>query len=333
MTMTMSNGSTALQHAPEGRSVDASIIERVIAAGDLSKLQPAERVAYYVATCRSVGLNPLTKPFDYISLNGKLTLYSTKNCTDQLRQIHGVSVDGLKRETHQGVHVVTATVSANGRRDEDIGAVSIDGLKGEALSNALMKATTKAKRRATLSICGLSFVDESEIESIADARTVIVTEDGEIVSPPKRVGGPIAAIPATPPSTPAAPENDGAVFRALSARIDAAETTETLRTIETDMIAEAKAKRISRAQWNELKALHGQKHHICARAEAANAPRVDPRELVKGFEVRFGEAKTMPELQAIGAEIARSPLDDQARDFLESVYVQSVERIGEQGAA
>jgi hypothetical protein len=213
--MTTTNGHAAV-HAPEGRAVDASIVERVIAAGDLSRLQPAERVAYYMAVCRSIGLNPLTKPFDYISLNGKLTLYATKNCTDQLRQSHGVSVDGLKRETSEGVHIVTAHVSAkDGRRDEDIGAVSIAGLRGEALSNALMKATTKAKRRATLSICGLSFVDESELEAIPDARPVTVTEEGVIVDPPKRLA------PAPPASEPKV-ESDG-TFTKLCERIDAAE--------------------------------------------------------------------------------------------------------------
>jgi hypothetical protein len=72
----------------------------------------------------------------------------------------------------------------SGRCDEDIGAVSIKSLQGEALANALMKATTKAKRRATLSICGLSFVDESEIDSIQDARTVEVDRDGVILEGP-----------------------------------------------------------------------------------------------------------------------------------------------------
>jgi hypothetical protein len=41
--------------------------------------------------------------------------------------------------------------------------VNIEGLKGEALANALMKAETKAKRRATLSAVGLGMMDESEI--------------------------------------------------------------------------------------------------------------------------------------------------------------------------
>jgi hypothetical protein len=160
----------------------AAVVERVIALGDLRDLSPRERVQYYLHVCDSVGLNPATRPFEYISLNGKLTLYSTKNCTDQLRQIHTISVASLTRETIDGIHVVTATVTnALGRRDEDVGAVSVANLKGEAMANALMKATTKAKRRATLSICGLSFLDESEIEAVKGAQRVTVTADGEII--------------------------------------------------------------------------------------------------------------------------------------------------------
>jgi len=41
---------------------------------------------------------------------------------------------------------------------------------GEALANALMKASTKAKRRLTLSLCGLGFLDETEVGTIPGAR-------------------------------------------------------------------------------------------------------------------------------------------------------------------
>jgi hypothetical protein len=182
--MTTTNGQSSMQR-------DA-VVERVIVLGDLSELSPRERSQYYLRVCESVGLNPATQPFLYVRLNGKLTLYATKNCTDQLRQIHTVSVERLARETIEGIHIVTATVvNGVGRRDEDVGAVSISGLKGESLANALMKATTKAKRRATLSLCGLSFLDESEIDSVSSAQRVTVTADGEIVeAPPKSAASP-----------------------------------------------------------------------------------------------------------------------------------------------
>jgi hypothetical protein len=42
----------------------------------------------------------------------------------------------------------------------------VGNLKGDALANALMKAETKAKRRVTLSIAGLGWLDETELETI-----------------------------------------------------------------------------------------------------------------------------------------------------------------------
>lgn len=145
----------------------AALVERAIVHGDLSKLGPKERTEYYVKVCESVGLNPLTKPFEYLRLSGKETLYATRTCTDQLRQIHGVSVRITSREKIGDVYVVTATATdKHGRTDESTGAVALGNLKGESLANALMKAETKAKRRVTLSICGLGMLDESEIETI-----------------------------------------------------------------------------------------------------------------------------------------------------------------------
>jgi len=147
-----------------------AIMESVIVKGDLAKLSPAERAQYYAEVCRSIGLNPLTKPFEYITLNGKLTLYALRGCTDQLRSIYGVSVDELAETEREGILVVTAKVhNAQGRTDMAKGVVTLHGLKGEALANAIMKAETKAKRRATLSICGLGMLDETELETIPAA--------------------------------------------------------------------------------------------------------------------------------------------------------------------
>lgn len=147
-------------------TIDASVIETVLVGGDLSKLSAQQRTSYYKAVCDSVGLNPLTKPFDYITLNGKLTLYARKDATDQLRNMHGVSITKLEREKLEGIYLVTAYAMRDGRQDSSIGAVNIDNLKGDALANAMMKAETKAKRRVTLSICGLGMLDETELETI-----------------------------------------------------------------------------------------------------------------------------------------------------------------------
>ena len=168
---------------------NSDVIESVITAGDLSKLNPVQRVNYYTAVCQSVGLNPLTKPFEYITLNGKMVLYARKDATDQLRDIRKVSVTRLERERIDGVYVVTAYAQAqDGRTDSSMGAVSIEGLKGDSLANALMKAETKAKRRVTLSICGLGMLDETELSTIPDARPANVNvTTGEVIDAPRTI--------------------------------------------------------------------------------------------------------------------------------------------------
>jgi hypothetical protein len=142
-------------------------IERAVMAGELADLNAAQRADYYHAVCRSLGLNPLTKPFEFLTLNGKLRLYALRDCTDQLRRLHGISIYITNREKMGDIYIVTARAKDRmGREDESTGAVAIGNLKGDALCNALMKAETKAKRRVTLSIAGLSWLDETELETI-----------------------------------------------------------------------------------------------------------------------------------------------------------------------
>jgi hypothetical protein len=162
------------------------IMADVIGKGDLARLSPEQRVAYYLRTCQSLGLNPLTKPFDYIQLNGKLTLYATKGATDQLRAAHGISIRVISQEVDGDVLVVTVEgTDATGRTDMEIGAVNVGGLRGDGMANARMKALTKAKRRLTLSMSGLGLLDETEIETIPTARAVRVDEaTGEILDAP-----------------------------------------------------------------------------------------------------------------------------------------------------
>jgi hypothetical protein len=163
-------------------------LEAYIAAGDIGKLGPDQRIALYRAVCDSMGLNPLTQPFQYLTLSGKTVLYATKSCTEQLRSIHGVSVVRMEREIIGDILTVTVAVTERtGREDISTGSVSLAGLKGENLSNAHMKAETKAKRRATLSICGLAILDETEVDSIAGAQAVSVQE---FHSEPKKAAKP-----------------------------------------------------------------------------------------------------------------------------------------------
>ena len=143
----------------------------------------------------------ITRPFEYLRLNGKLLLYAKKDCTDQLRGRRGVSLDIVKRVVENGICEVTARATLDGRTDTDVGAVFVDGLRGEALANAVMKAHTKAKRRVTLSICGLSIPDESEVETIRGAQAI---EERDVLRSSPHAPHPCSRRPCTTEASPLA---------------------------------------------------------------------------------------------------------------------------------
>lgn len=146
---------------------EMSAIEQVLINGNLSQLNSDQRLTYYNTVCQTLKLNPLTKPFEYLQLNGKLVLYAGKKCAEQLRQVHKVSIISLAGNKMDDLYVVTCQAkTADGRFDCSTGAVAIGNLKAEALANAVMKAETKAKNRVTLSLCGLGMLDDSELDTM-----------------------------------------------------------------------------------------------------------------------------------------------------------------------
>lgn len=143
-------------------------VESALVRNDISKLSTQERIAYLHSLCASVGLNPMTKPFAFITLQGKETVYAQKDCAEQLRKIHGVSIQIISKGIvgdYYEVHIKARDRS--GKEDEDFASIPLNGAKGSDFSNLTMKAVTKAKRRVTLSICGLGILDESELDTIA----------------------------------------------------------------------------------------------------------------------------------------------------------------------
>lgn len=179
------NQMTTIPVTPEFSAIEATLVQ-----GDLSRLTSDQRLSYYKAMCESVGLNPLTKPFEYLQFQGKLVLYARKDATEQLRKLHGVSIIKLEKELINDIFTVTAHArDKSGKEDCDMGSLTVKGLTGDAMANAMMKCTTKAKRRVTLSICGLGVLDETEIETI----------------PGEKVIAPEAALPSAPVPDPDAP--------------------------------------------------------------------------------------------------------------------------------
>ena len=155
-------------------------IEKVLLQGDLTPLSVEQRLEYYKAVCRSLGLNYLTGPFGYIAFKetenapAKLVLYAKKDCSEQLRKIHGIGVKESEETfdaERQLFTVKVKVVDKNGKPETGMGVVSLldkydKPLKGKNLANAMMRAETKAKRRATMSAAGLGMLDESELPDV-----------------------------------------------------------------------------------------------------------------------------------------------------------------------
>lgn len=164
--------------------IDPAAIEAALMRNDYGRLPVAEKVALYRRTCESMGLNPLTQPFGFFKMSGGAeVLYAKRTAADQLRQIHGITlVDCTEAwDKDSGIFSVTVRMrDRNGREDVDRGDVFIPATcKGMDLANAKMRAITKAKRRCTLSLVGLGFLDETEV---MDARLPISKQAPEFVS-------------------------------------------------------------------------------------------------------------------------------------------------------
>jgi len=147
-----------------------SVISSIVLNGDISRLTQDEKVSYYRQFCHRLGLDPISQPFKLLRLNGKKLLYCDRSGAQQLNKLHKVSHEIRARETVSGCYIVTAKASTpDGRQTESIGAVHVESLKGDSLCNAMMKAETKAKRRATLDLLGLGILDELEADSLNGA--------------------------------------------------------------------------------------------------------------------------------------------------------------------
>lgn len=291
------NALTTLDAAEAGAVLEAVVIE-----GDLARLSPQERVGYYRQVCNSVGLNPMTRPFDYIKLNGKLTLYAKRDAADQLRQIHGVSVKVISKDIEDGLLVVhVAAEDKHGRRDEDIGAVQIAGLKGEARANAMAKAMTKAKRRVTLSICGLGWLDETEVAGMDDTAVPGLALDALFPTEPEAAESPPVAIDATPEPDDTAP----------APKTPVAAPEELLGTIplflgeETHYMADAKSwytefrKQLDFIKQNEGLGTHRERMTFLKELEQANAEGLDTIPITGKDELKKFRTKLN---RALGAE-------------------------------
>lgn len=154
-----------------GPPLSLEVMEKLALNADLSGLTPVQKIEYYGYRCRKLGLDPGAKPFEILTLNGKQVLYATKACTEQLTALHKLSVQVVERLHEGDLYIVRARCSSpDGRFSDNDGVVPTAGLRGDALANSYMKATTKACRRSVLAHMGLGMLDETEVETIPGAR-------------------------------------------------------------------------------------------------------------------------------------------------------------------
>lgn len=159
---------------------------------------------------------------------------------DQRRLVAlGVQLDVNADEQQLGDdEILTVTVhghTPDGREDFDIGAVSLRGLSGEARANATKEAVTQGKRRLTLSLIGLEFLDESEVEAAGGVAVDLDPETGEIRQA-ERPASLLAAVNAQRDRLAALPEAgqpdepaEGAIFADTTAEASAPDLLAALR--------------------------------------------------------------------------------------------------------
>ena len=181
----------------------AGALAHVLGTGDLRQLTNEQRVSMYLDICSSLGINPRTRPFDWIEFydpetgGKKLTLYANHSCAAQLRRQHQISVRFVRREpiggqTDDAMFVVEVEgTTPNGRTGSATKYVSLMGrqkgggtyrLSGQQLANAYMKAETGALRRLTFSMVGM--YSPPDVDELRQVRVVTVDGTGAILDRP-----------------------------------------------------------------------------------------------------------------------------------------------------
>jgi hypothetical protein len=134
-------------------------IQKVITAenGRCDKLDPQQKEEYSGWICTVMGVSPALRPVDFIPTKNGIRPYLNKGAAELIRDARKISITSIEVTEQNGMFVVMCHVKdVSGRVDVDLGVC----MKGDEPNNALMKAVTKAKRRATLSMCRLGGIIE-----------------------------------------------------------------------------------------------------------------------------------------------------------------------------
>lgn len=186
---------------------------------DLDLLTEPEQLEYIQSACDFLGV---PSELGLVSLGfmdsgdgkRKKVLYVHKGATDIIRERRKISVESLAPLPGGGKEFVGFTAvgkDAEGRQEIAVGVVSITGLTGVAVANAVMTAQTKTLRRLTLQYAGGGFLDETEVSettrSIANSASSLSTVAAQPSTAPSAAAGKDITEPAfaaTPTPVPGA---------------------------------------------------------------------------------------------------------------------------------
>ena len=190
--------------------------KKFIPKHDLDQLSEAEQLEYVELACEHLGV---PSDLGLVSLGfmdsgdgkRKKVLYVHKGATDIVRDHRGINVESMIPLAANKEYVgFTATgKDSKGRQEVAVGAVSISGLTGVAVANAVMTAQTKASRRLTLIYAGGGFFAATEVSettrNIANSASSLSTVAAQPSTTPSAAPGKDITEP-TPTSEPALEE-------------------------------------------------------------------------------------------------------------------------------
>jgi hypothetical protein len=181
---------------------------------DLEHLGENQKAIYYRDACNFLGIPANLNLLAYIEMvvgdSGRhLVLYAKKGATDLIRQNRGISttsLEAIKDLVPGQVCFIAVGKDTIGREERAVGTADIDGLRGKALSDAIMIAQTRATRRMTLQFVGGGILDESELPSNSTSLTNNTALDAITTQPvvlpnsvPSVVEPPVVLFSTAPP--------------------------------------------------------------------------------------------------------------------------------------
>lgn len=182
-----------------------AIAQKAAMSGNLKTLTDAERWQYYLAMCQHLELDPVSRPFDWIEQEGKLSLYPNANCAAQLASKMLLSFPEYHAEVIGDVYVYRVKAVDENRELWATGAVPM-GRNASETARAFKKAETQARRRAVLAMGGLALTEADEIYEIGGQSPAIETNAAETQPEPEpkktKRGRPAQALSPAPQMEP-----------------------------------------------------------------------------------------------------------------------------------